>query len=291
MTNTVFYLLATQKLYFYITIAVLGLAVGSFCNVVIYRLPIMLHNLWHDECLDFLKQKFPAKAKIFNLFTPRSHCANCKQQISMWQNIPLLSYVLLRGKCSNCQEKISWRYPLVEVLSCVLSLAVAYKFGCSWQTAAGLLLTWILLMLVFIDFSHQLLPDSLTLGLLWLGLFANAFHLFVSPEQAIFGAICGYSSLWLIATAFKFLRKQEGMGHGDFKLLAMFGAWMGWQVLPAIVFISALVGLLIGISLIVCRKHKYSAPMPFGPYLALAGWMVFFLGPNFFTWYKFLLLM
>lgn len=289
-TNTVLLLLLSHKLYFYIIIAILGLAVGSFCNVVIYRLPIMLHDSWHKECLSFLKQESTTIAKIFNLFVPRSHCPKCQQKVPAWHNIPLLSYLILRGKCHQCNKTISWRYPLVEILSCILSLIIAYRFGPSWQTAAIMVLTWALLILVFIDFSHQLLPDSITLGILWLGLLVNTFHLFTTPEQAILGAIFGYGSLWIVAKTFKLIRKQEGMGHGDFKLLALFGAWLGWEFLPAIILLSSLIGIVVGIALIVSRKHKYSSPMPFGPYLAIAGWIMFFCGQNIFSWYRILLL-
>lgn len=271
---------------FYILIAILGLTVGSFCNVVIYRLPLMLLKEWRKECLSFLQQPCNQPTKPLNLFFPRSHCPACQKPVFWWHNIPLLSYVFLRGKCPHCKAAIALRYPIVELLSCVSCLFVAARFGITWQTVTLLLLTWGLLTLIFIDFEHQLLPDSIIYLLLWLGLACNTFDLFTTIENAIWGAIFGYSSLWLVATLFKLIRKKEGMGHGDFKLLALFGAWTGWQMLPIIILISSLLGSLVGLALILCKKHNYHKPMPFGPYLAVAGWTTFFFGQNIIHWYQ-----
>lgn len=275
-----------NKSLFYSIIAVLGLLVGSFCNVAIYRLPIMIKEKWRREALAFLQQQSSLSYHIFNLFLPRSHCPKCQHQISMWCNIPLISYLCLRGKCKHCKAGITWRYPLVEAISCLSALAVAFYFGPTWQTAALLLLTWALLILVFIDFEHQLLPDDITLSMLWLGLLVNSFHLFTALENAVLGAIFGYGILWIIAQLFRLIRRRDGMGHGDFKLLAVFGAWLGWQVLPFIIFFASLFALIVGFILILLRKLNSSTPMPFGPYLALTGWLTFFVRADIFMWYR-----
>lgn len=281
-----FSLLTLDNLYLYLAIALLGLAIGSFCNVVIHRLPIMLHNLYRQECMDFLNKESTVKTAVFNLFLPRSHCPKCGKQIAIRHNIPILSYILLHGKCRHCQKKISWHYPLVELLSCSLSITVVYNCGMNWHTVALLTLTWALLIIIFIDLYHQIIPDILSVSLLWLGLLVNTSNSFTTPEQAILGAVCGYSSLWLVATTFKLVRKQEGMGHGDFKLLAVFGAWLGCKVLPVIILGASLLGIIVGVTLIICRKHQYTKPMPFGPYLATAGWTMFFVEHKLFSWYK-----
>jgi len=284
-------LLTTFEPLSYLIIALLGLGVGSFCNVVIYRLPIMLNRSWLMECSELLAQKQNQStshfSKTFNLLLPRSHCPKCNAQITFWQNIPLLSYIFLHGRCAKCHKKISWRYPLVELLCCGVTLFVFYYFGISLKTLALLPLSWALIVLVFIDFEQQLLPDNIVLPLLWLGLLVNAYDLFTTPKNAILGALFGYCSLWLIAKIFKLIRKREGMGHGDFKLLALFGAWfgLGWQ-LPMILFLSALIGSVVGISLILCSKHRYSVPIPFGPYLAVVGWIMFFMNSNLITRYQ-----
>lgn len=278
-------LLMQHKIFLYTIMAIVGLSVGSFCNVVIHRLPIMLHAMWRKESFEFLQQEATALLKKpFNLFVPRSQCQHCQRIIPALCNIPVISFLLLRGKCHKCHAKISWRYPAVELLCGIATLFVAYYFGISWQMAAVTVLTWGLIILVGIDFEHQLLPDSISLSLLWLGLLASACNLFTTPENAIYGAVFGYSSLWLIAKMFKLIRKQDGMGHGDFKLLAVFGAWLGWQVLPTILFIAAIAGSIVGVTMILRRKQSIATPISFGPYLAAAGWLMFFAGEKIILW-------
>ncbi|MCK4607951.1 MAG: prepilin peptidase [Gammaproteobacteria bacterium] len=269
-----------------IFIGLVSLAVGSFLNVVIYRLPIMLKNQWQQECAEALGQATAGTKKpIFNLALPRSHCPVCKHTISFIYNIPIISYIFLLGRCRYCKTKIPLRYPLIEVTTYLLSLIAIIHFGITWQTASLLLLTWGLIALVFIDLEHLLLPDIITLPLLWLGLFINTFGLFTSPGNAIIGAIAGYLALYLIAWLFKLIRGMEGMGHGDFKLLALFGAWLGWQMLPFVVFIAALLGLFFGIISLWRKKASWQHPIPFGPYLAIAGWIAIIWGPHTFNLY------
>lgn len=260
--------------------SILGLLVGSFLNVVIYRLPIMLQCEWENNCLDFLKQTSPIKHEVFNLNMPRSHCPKCHEQISWWQNIPIISYILLHGKCKHCKTTISWRYPAIELTSCLASLFIAIYFGISIQALTMLILTWSLIAAFFIDIDQQLLPDNITIPLIWLGLLLNANDLFTTPKCAVIGAISGYLIPWSIAYGFKLVRKIDGMGHGDFKLLAVFGAWLGWQAVPLILFIASLLGGIVGITMLLLKKHKITQPMPFGPYLIVAGWSMFFYSPN-----------
>jgi len=266
----------------------LGLVVGSFLNVVIYRVPIMLQREWRDQCREFLvideaqiKAAAPAaQFKVFNLLKPDSHCPYCQTPVRPWQNIPVLSFLLLRGKCANCNHRISARYPLVELATAILSALVAWKFGAIWLTLALLFFTWSLIALTMIDFDHQLLPDNITLPLLWLGLLFSAVDigLGVSPADAVIGAIAGYLLLWTVYQGFKLLTGKEGMGYGDFKLLAMLGAWMGWQSLLLIVIISSLVGALVGIFLLVFLGRDKNIPIPFGPYLTGAGFIALLWG-------------
>lgn len=270
---------------FIIIAALLGLVVGSFLNVVIYRLPIILNTRWRTECTDFLKQPIERSTARFSLALPRSHCPKCKHTITAKYNIPLISFLFLRGKCPFCRQKISLRYPLVELVSCTASLFIAYYFAFSLKTALMLPLTWTLIAMVFIDLKHMILPDTLTIPLLWLGLVANSFHLFCSPAAAIIGASSGYLFLWIIAGGFKRIRKIEGMGHGDFKLLALFGAWLGWQQLFFIILASSALGTLVGLSLVICKKHGMKQPIPFGPYIALAGWVALIWGQPILNWY------
>ena len=271
-----------QNLWLYlILVGVFSLAVGSFLNVVIYRLPKILQREWREQCEAFLKLKTINlfAHKHINLFLPRSHCPHCQHRLSCYENIPLLSYIFLAGKCRTCKKKIALRYPLVELLTLLLSVVVAWKFAFGWQTAAGLVLTWTLIALTFIDFDQQLLPDNITLPMLWLGLLLNYFSIFSSLQSAVIGAAAGYLSLWLVYWIFKITTKKEGMGYGDFKLLAMLGAWFGWQMLPLIILLSALVGALVGIGLIIGKRHAQGTPIPYGPYLAGAGWIAMLWGP------------
>lgn len=273
--------LAGSPLLVVIESALLGLIVGSFLNVVIHRLPKMMMRDWRLQCHE-LQGTTPVDADMepYNLNVPRSHCPGCHHAISIWENIPVISYLILRGRCKECGQRISIRYPLIETLTAVLSALVAWQFGFSWQTAAALLLTWALVPLIFIDLEHQLLPDDITLPLLWLGLGLSLFGIFTDPASAILGAMAGYLSLWSVYIAFKLLTGKEGMGYGDFKLLALFGAWLGWQAVPLIIILSSLVGSIVGITLILLRRHQRDIPIPFGPYLAAAGWIALMWGDS-----------
>jgi leader peptidase (prepilin peptidase)/N-methyltransferase len=215
---------------FLVTLFVLGAVVGSFLNVVIYRLPIMMQREWRQDCLEFLEQPAEAGQDIFNLSVPRSRCGNCGHQITALENIPLISYLALGGKCSSCKTRISIQYPLVELFTAIVSVIVGWKFGVSLQTAAALFMTWCLIAASGIDIGHKLLPDSITLPLLWLGILLSLFNVFVDLEASVIGAMAGYMSLWSVFILFKIVTGKEGMGHGDFKLLAMIGAWLGWKL-------------------------------------------------------------
>lgn len=282
-------ILQNNHFIFLIGVGVLGLLVGSFLNVVIYRLPIMLQREWENDCAEYIKQVAPIKYKIINLITPRSHCPKCDTQILWWQNIPVISYILLHGKCNHCHNIIHWRYPVVELLGCLTALLVAIYFGISIQTLSLLILTWALIAAVFIDFDQLLLPDNIILPLIWLGLLLNTNYTFAAPESAIIGAVSGYVFLWIIAYIFKLIRKIDGMGHGDFKLLAVFGAWLGWQTLPLILFSASLLGCFVGLTIVFCKKWQFTKPIPFGPYLAITGWLAFFWGQNVLNWYSHIL--
>jgi leader peptidase (prepilin peptidase)/N-methyltransferase len=255
--------------------AIMGLLVGSFLNVVIYRLPIMMERAWRQECEEFLELDTAqtVEPEPFNLIIPLSRCPHCQAAIRPHQNIPVLSYVCLRGKCANCKGSISIRYPLIEAFTGVCSALVAYHFGYGAALGWALLLTWALIALSFIDIDKQLLPDSITLPFLWLGLVLSLFDVFVDSHNSIIGAAAGYLSLWLVYQLFKFATGKEGMGYGDFKLLALFGAWLGWQYLPLIVLLSSLVGAVIGIAMVLFLGKDRQIPIPFGPYLAAAGWL------------------
>ncbi len=264
---------------FYTTIGFVGLSVGSFLNVVIYRLPIMLENEWRSDCNDFLQLQADKKpAEPFNLAKPDSSCPHCQHKIRAWENIPVISYLFLRGKCASCKAPISAQYPIIEAITGILSILIAYRFGVTAETLFGLLFTWALITLTLIDAKTQLLPDNITLPLMWLGILVNTSSLYTDLSSAVFGAIIGYLILWSIYITFKLVTGKEGMGHGDFKLLAALGAWMGWMMLPQIILLSSLVGATVGISMIVFRKHDKSTPIPFGPYLATAGWIAFIWG-------------
>jgi len=253
-----------------------GLIIGSFLNVVIYRLPVMLEREWRAQCREFLDPGKPneeSPEEAFNLIVPRSRCPACAKPITAFQNIPILSYLAMRGRCACREQRISPRYPLVELAGGILAGIVAWHFGFSWQTLFAVLLTWALIALTVIDFDTQLLPDAITLPFLWLGLLCNAAGLFTDIYSAVFGAAAGYLSLWLVYQLFRLFTGKEGMGFGDFKLLALLGAWMGWQMLPLIIILSSVVGALVGLSLMIFRAHQRDVPIPFGPYLATAGWI------------------
>lgn len=264
---------------FVVVAGLLGLLIGSFLNVVIYRLPVMMERSWRAQCHDFLKLEAPkAPAQRFNLIVPDSRCPHCNRAIRAWENIPLLSYLLLRGKCAGCGKGISLRYPVIEAITGVMTALVAWRFGFGWEAGAAMLLTWALIALTMIDFDHQLLPDDITLPFLWLGLLLSLGALFVDTRLSIVGAVAGYLVLWSVYWVFKLLTGKEGMGYGDFKLLAMLGAWLGWKMLPVIIVLSSLVGALVGISLILFRGRDRNIPIPFGPYLAAAGWLALMWG-------------
>lgn len=270
--------LLAQNSTLFITISVIfGLLVGSFLNVVIYRIPKIMEREWHNNCLELQGLEIPEQPK-FSISKPRSACPHCGHKITALENIPVISYLVLRGKCSSCQAKISPRYPLIEALTGLLIGLVSWKFGYSSLTLFAWLFTFALIALTFIDFDTQLLPDDITLPLLWLGLFVNLNSGFADLKSAVIGAIAGYLILWSIYLVFKLVTGKEGMGYGDFKLLAAIGAWFGWQLLPAVILLSSIVGVIIGVGLIIYAKRGREVPMPFGPFLALGGIAALFYG-------------
>jgi leader peptidase (prepilin peptidase)/N-methyltransferase len=260
---------------------VIGLLVGSFLNVVIFRLPIMMQQNWRRECAEYLQldsAETQPEEEPFNLVFPLSRCPNCNTPIKPYQNIPVISYLFLKGKCATCSNPISLRYPIIEAFTAITSAIVAWHFGYTPQTVFALTLTWSLIALSVIDIDHQLLPDSITLPVLWLGMCLSLFSLFTDTHASIIGAISGYLALWLVYHLFKLATGKEGMGYGDFKLLALFGAWLGWQYLPVIILLSSLVGAVIGLAMIIVVKRDHTIPIPFGPYLAAAGWIALLWG-------------
>lgn len=261
----------------------LGLVIGSFLNVVILRLPRMLESGWRRDCAEITGASAQVDGPTgpeLTLARPPSHCPACGHRIRPLENLPILSYLVLRGRCSACGVRISPRYPLVEGLTALLTLAVVLRFGLTWQALAALPLTWGLITLALIDYDTQLLPDGITLPLLWLGLITSIFSLFADSQSAIIGAVAGYLSLWMVFQAFRLATGKEGMGFGDFKLFALFGAWLGWQYLPQIILLSALTGALLGSVLIASGRHERGRPLPFGPFLAAAGWISLIWGPQ-----------
>jgi leader peptidase (prepilin peptidase)/N-methyltransferase len=287
-------LLQTVPAAFVSACLILGLMVGSFLNVVIHRLPKMMELGWRQQCAELSQSDAqsdvdhspspanaegePATHTPYNLIVPRSACPHCNHAISAWENIPIVSYLLLRGKCKGCGAAISPRYPVVEAISGMLCAFAAWHFGFGPAAAGALLLIWTLLALTAIDFDTQLLPDDITLPLLWAGLLFNLFGVFTNLPNAVLGAVIGYLALWIVYWLFKFATGKEGMGYGDFKLLAALGAWLGWQMLPLIILLSSLVGAVVGITLIVALKHGRNIPIPFGPYLAGGGLIALFWG-------------
>ena len=256
----------------------LGLVVGSFLNVVIYRLPLMMETRWRKDCCELLEVPQEKEAPRLTLATPNSHCPHCGSAIKPWQNIPVLSYLLLRGKCAVCGVGISLRYPTIELITGLLTLSLAWYFALSPALLGAVIFTWALVTLTMIDVDHKLLPDDITLPLLWLGLLFNIGGTYVSLADAVIGAMAGYLILWSVYWLFKLTTGKEGMGYGDFKLLAALGAWLGWQALPLIILLSSLVGALCGIALILLKGRGREVPIPFGPYLAVAGWIAMIWG-------------
>jgi len=275
--------------------------IGSFLNVVIHRFPVMMKREWQQECnqylqeyhedivkkigIDQLNKPIDAFPEKYNLVVPGSACTKCKTSIKPWHNLPVLGWLMLKGKCAACHAPISARYPIIEFITGLLIATLAWHFGPSWQFVFASILTFVLVALTGIDLDEMLLPDQMTLPLLWLGLIINLNHTFASPTDAIVGATAGYLSLWSIFWLFKILTDKEGMGYGDFKLLAVFGAWLGWQMLPLVILLSSLVGAVVGITMIVSKRLKQGNPIPFGPYIAAAGWIALLFGQQIVDWY------
>ncbi len=291
-----------QSPWLFITLSfIFAATIGSFLNVVIHRFPVMMKREWQQECNQYLQEyhaeivtkigidklntpidSFPEK---YNLVVPGSACPKCKTSIKPWHNLPVFGWLMLKGKCAACHAPISARYPIIEFITGLLVATLAWHFGPSWQFVFASILTFVLVALTGIDLDEMLLPDQMTLPLLWLGLIINLNHTFASPTDAIIGAAVGYLSLWSIFWLFKILTGKEGMGYGDFKLLAVFGAWLGWQMLPLVILLSSLVGALVGITMIVSKRLKQGNPIPFGPYIAAAGWIALLFGQQIVDWY------
>lgn len=278
LSNTVYLLLSTF---------IIGLCIGSFINVLIYRLPLMMFRDWHQQCNEFLKEHPtpPAIDAQFNFAKPSSHCPYCKQTLKPWHNIPLISFLILRGQCFYCHARLPRRYPLVELLSGLLALFVVLQFGASWLALFYCIFTAYLVTLTYIDYEHQLLPDQLTLSLLWLGLLLSTQHLIIDSQAAILGAIFGYTSLWLAGWGFHKATGKEGIGHGDYKLFAAVGAWLGLNSLVPIMLMASMTGILLTVLLIVCRKQQRHEAFPFGPYIAIAAWVFMMWGEPLQRWY------
>jgi leader peptidase (prepilin peptidase)/N-methyltransferase len=291
--DNVIVLISQHAIIYYPSVLILGLLIGSFLNVVIFRIPKMMEQEFRAECCDFLEVSNKENKKHntnklitgLTLSTPNSTCPSCDKPIKPWHNIPVISYFFLKGRCAYCKAAISIRYPIIEATTGLLSVLTIYWLGFNPEGLVALLLLWSLISLTMIDFDTHLLPDSITLPLLWLGLIANSFGLYTSVEDALWGAIFGYISLWSVYWLFKIVTGKEGMGYGDFKLLAVLGAWMGWQFLPLIILLSSFVGAAIGIAGIIIRGRDKNMPIPFGPYLAIAGWIAFIWGDNIIEYY------
>lgn len=258
---------------FVVASGLLGLIVGSFLNVVVYRLPLMMEREWKAQCAELLGQPTEEAQSTFNLAMPPSRCTVCDRPIRAIENIPVISYLMMRGRCACGRTSIAIQYPLVELLSGVLTAVVAWHFGASWQASAAFLLTWALIALSIIDIKHQLLPDAITLPWLWLGLALALFGIFVDLRTSVIGAMAGYLALWSVFHLYRLLTDKEGFGYGDFKLLSLLGAWQGWQALGLIIILSSVVGAVVGIGMMVFAGRDRQLPMPFGPYLAIAGWI------------------
>jgi len=280
-------LFAESPMLFVAVVFAFCLVIGSFLNVVIHRLPIMMERDWREQAAELAST--PTDTELpegrFDLVVPRSRCPSCGTMIKSWQNIPVVSYLFLGGKCAKCKKSISARYPLVELMTAVLAALCAWRFGVGLEAVMAIIMTLALVPIAMIDADTQLIPDSIVLPLMWVGLamsifapVAGAETLFIAPQDAIIGAMAGYLSLWSIYWLFKLVTGKEGMGYGDFKLLAALGAWLGWQQLPLIILMSAVVGAIVGIAMMVFRKHERSVPIPFGPYLAAAGWITMLWG-------------
>jgi leader peptidase (prepilin peptidase)/N-methyltransferase len=272
----------------------IALLFGSFLNVVISRLPAALEKEWRQQCEEFLaadnfeqQETLPqSNYTLLGLFTPSSHCPRCDAPIKPYDNIPLLSYLLLRGKCRACHTHISLQYPIVETLTALLCMLVAWNFGVTWQTVAGCFLTCVLIVQSGIDLKHKIIPDEITIPTLWLGIIISIWSIYVASTDAIIGAVVGYIVLWVVYWVFYWVTKKEGMGYGDFKLLAMLGAWLGWQALPFIILFSSIAGSVIGVCTLLFLHKKRNFRIPFGPFLALGGWIALLWGPAINNWYS-----
>lgn len=283
------FLLSSYPLLQALVVFTISLLLGSFLNVVILRLPIMMFRSWKRECQEV--DNLPSHPALddlsgsFNLLKPDSHCPGCHSPVKAWQNIPVISYLMLRGKCGHCQRPIGYRYPAVELVTALMSLSLVWLIPWGWPLMAMLVFTWLLITMSVIDIDHQILPDSLTLGLLWLGLIANSYGLFTDLHSSVWGAIAGYLSLWSVYWVFKLATGKEGMGYGDFKLLAALGAWMGYPSILMIILLSSVVGAVVGIAGIIILGRDKNLPIPFGPYLAAAGWITALFGEQLSVWY------
>ena len=282
--DTLYVWLTSNAVAALVTTGALGLVIGSFLNVVIHRLPVMLERTWLRQCQEMSGAETSAAdaEETYNLITPRSRCPHCNHNITALQNIPVISFLWLKGKCVACAHPISWRYPVVELLAAMLSMVVVWHFGITFAGGAALLFTWMLIALAIIDFDHQILPDNLTLPLIWIGLLVNLSPnpTFAPLTSAVIGAIAGYLSLWSVFHIFKLITGKEGMGYGDFKLFAAFGAWLGWQNLPLIILLASLVGAIMGGALILVLGRDRQLPIPFGPFLCAAGWIALLWGSD-----------
>jgi leader peptidase (prepilin peptidase)/N-methyltransferase len=278
-------LFTQSALTFYLVVACFGLAVGSFLNVVIYRLPKMMELAWQQDYQQYFNQDAPQTKTRFNLALPHSHCPHCRHQLSLMDNIPVLSWLLLKAKCRYCKTAISSRYPAIELFTAVLSVLVVMHFGVTEQSLIYLVVTWCLIALSFIDIDKMLLPDQITQPLLWFALLLSVTGLTVSPTDALLGSAAGYLSLWSVFWLFKLATGKEGMGYGDFKLLAIFGALLGWQQLPLIILLSSVVGAVLGSLMLLIQGKGKATPIPFGPYIAAAGWIAILWGKSITSWY------
>ena len=275
--------LESTPVLFYTTVVVLGLVIGSFLNVVIHRLPVILKNNWSRQCRELLEpdhDEHDATKQPYNLLRPSSHCPSCGHRIRAIENIPVVSYIFLKGRCAACHTRIPPRYPIIELATAILSVFTALHFGYTQQTVAALAFTWMIIPLCVIDYDEQLLPDCITLPLLWAGLALSLANIFIDSQASIIGAMSGYLCLWVVYHLFKLATGKEGMGYGDFKLLAAIGAWVGWQALPVVILFSSVVGAITGISLIAVKGRQRSQPIPFGPFLASAGWITLLWGQD-----------
>jgi len=277
---SVFYYLQTHPAIFIFSMTMLGLCIGSFLNVVIYRLPKMMQQDWHEQCCELLdiKNENVTEQQKVNLIFPGSSCPSCQHKITALENIPVISYLFLKGRCSSCKVKISLQYPIIEMFTGLATAYIAWHFGFSLQTLFAVLFTWALICLSMIDLEHSFLPDDITLPFMWLGLACNIFGIFTDIYSSLIGAMLGYSILWIIFISFKTVTGKEGMGYGDFKLLALLGAWMGWQYLPLIILLSSITASIIGLAMIIFKGRDKAAAFPFGPYLAIAGWITLIWG-------------